>query len=379
MNYHVFQDSLGIYSTIACNHLERVANLNEYKVFNITNCQDCKTHNNVLLLKRDWNLVLMELLKIPINGKIYFHCYNPFAQFILLKIRLLRVDVSFHWVFWSGEFYNLPEFANHLCIKKSHKYINDFFGIRFTLSRIKNRFKKFTGKPYYIHADFINSFKHIDSFFGLLRSDYLNVVNYSGAGFTHLPFTYQSILIDLPSLVKRKTVQSLRIMVNHSGDLTLNHFDALNRLSKLDCSFNVVLPLAYGDKKYIADVKNQSIRMFGLDRVEVWEDYMPLTEYAERLKTVDVAVFNCSVQQGVGNIVPLLGSGTKIFFREENGFYQDLKSWGMHVYSFQSEFNCEEINKHLTETELKENINILNKYFSIEAVDTYYNQLVQKI
>lgn len=378
MNFHVFQDDLGLYSTEAFKRIKRLGDIGAYKVFNITNSNECLKHEEIVYLRQDWAGVVEELNKIGINGRIYFHCYNPNSQYLMLRLKARREDISFNWVFWSGEFYNLPEFLDELYIGESRQYLKqEKWGLKW-LKNLFNLGRKLSNQPYYLHNDFIKSFRNLDCFYGLLNSDYQKVVSYSGAALKHYPFAYQPFKKAISeSSYHRSERTALRIMVNHSGDPTLNHHDALNNLTKFSTKVKCVLPLAYGNKNYIGDIKALALKLFGEEGVEIWEDYTSLEEYNRRLENIDIAVFNSKVQQGVGNVLQLLSSGVKIFFREENGFYQDLKSWGMFVYSIQSDLKVDADLQPLSQFQIDRNREILESYFSEEAIDSYFLPLLR--
>ncbi|MFN6358308.1 MAG: TDP-N-acetylfucosamine:lipid II N-acetylfucosaminyltransferase, partial [Bacteroidota bacterium] len=286
--------------------------------------------------------------------------------------------VLFIWIFWSGEFYNLPEFIDDLYIGRSKKYLekNTILG---QLRLKANYLKQFMHRPYYMHNRFIASFHHIDFFASLLEEDWHNVSRYSGAKMKYIRFGYLSInqFINQQDDDCKSDMQKpmFNLMLNHSGDPTLNHFDALERLQKIDFNGKILLSLSYGDERFINDLKTQ-LQASPINSFEIWDTFIESRDYARKLSNMDFAVFNASVQQGLGNIILLLWYGVKLFLREENSIYIEFKKWGMHIYSVQNELNQAELSSKLTDEKVQHNRSILRKYFSEDAVDLYYQSLI---
>ena len=88
---------------------------------------------------------------------------------------------------------------------------------------------------------------------------------------------------------------------------------------------------------------------------------MPFKEYKALLKKVDVAIFWHKRQQGLGNIITLLGLGKKIYLRRDVttwNFFRDLK---IEVYDFEK-FDLAPIDFDVA----RKNYEITTKYFSKE-------------
>jgi hypothetical protein len=234
-------------------------------------------------------------------------------------------------------------------------------------------------RPFYFHSNFIKSFNNIDHFCALLEEDYAIVTKYSKASMKYSKFAYLSFSQFLDNSYEYapvfKNSNEFNIMVNHSGDPTLNHFDAFERLKHIYIPGTLILPLAYGDQDYISEVKNYALASVG-KKYQIWDTFMLPSEYADKLKKIDFAIFNSIIQQGVGNIIMLLWYGVKLFLREENAIYVDFKRWGMHVYSIQHELTEESLSQKLTDIQINENKAILQNHLSEELVDGYYRSLI---
>ena len=378
MNLHIFQDSLGHYTSKACERVTRLTKGEQHLFINIVKSAPFPEIEGVKNFTLNWKEIIEFINSISGLQRVYFHSYNSYSQFILEKVKDKQRHVIFIWIFWSGEFYNLPEFIDNLYLGRSKKYLekNTFLG---QLRLKANYLKQFMHRPYYIHNRFIASFHQIDFFASLLEEDWHNVSRYSGAKMKYLRFGYLSFsqFINQPDSAYTSDTNKpvFNLLLNHSGDPTLNHFDALERIQKIDFRGKIILSLSYGDKGYIKDLK-EYVNSSSIKRYEIWDTFTEPNVYASRLSNIDFAVFNTSVQQGLGNIILLLWFGVKIFLREENSVYIELKKWGMHIFSIQNELTSEYLSSKLTKEQIKHNRCILSKYFSDEVVDSYYQSLI---
>ncbi|MFB0826583.1 TDP-N-acetylfucosamine:lipid II N-acetylfucosaminyltransferase [Chromobacterium violaceum] len=127
--------------------------------------------------------------------------------------------------------------------------------------------------------------------------------------------TYQP----LPAI--NKPHQGLNILIGNSADPSNNHAEIIKKLKILGGKINkVIAPLSYGEKEYAREVTALGIKEFGHDFVAL-EEFMGYDDYLEILAEVDVAVFNHQRQQGMGNIISLLGMGKTVAIRS------DISTW----------------------------------------------------
>ena len=164
----------------------------------------------------------------------------------------------------------------------------------------------------------------------------------------------------------------ISIMINHNGDPILNHFDVLDRLISFNTKFKIVLPLAYGNYKYINYVKEYCFKNFDVDKIEFWDEFLSPSEYSEKLLSINVAIFNISVQKGIGNILPLLWNGTKVYLREESPIYIDFTKLGFRIFSIQNDLTEQSISKSLSFQEVSLNRKLLSDLLSENSVNNYY-------
>lgn len=374
MDIHIFQDSLGHYISATYSRVNRLNDEYNHEILflNISDNKISYGENKIVGLPENWNYIRNYLKSIDNINNVYFHNYNFLSQYILSEISLYNSAVVFSWIFWSAEFYNLPEISYNFYIGKS----SDFHLKNNSINRIRNKLFHFKemllGRPYYSHKSFINSFDKISNLITFFDSDYNNIIEYSKANFKLKTFAYLSFEQFFGSQSKLKEDSIINIMINHNGDPMLNHFDVFERLSFIDKKFKIILPIAYGVNKYIEEIKDYCSSNFLNTNYELWDKFIPAEEYSNKLLEIDVAIFNFSVQKGVGNILPLLWSGCKIYLRDECPIYIDFKKYGFSVFSIQSELDFESLVQPLSIDLIDNNRRLVNELFSDIAVDSYY-------
>jgi len=74
------------------------------------------------------------------------------------------------------------------------------------------------------------------------------------------------------------------------------------------------------------------------ERVTFLEEHLTLKEYYSLLQKHPTAIFLHYRQQGLGNILYLLYTGTKVYLSHHNVVYQWLKKNGVEVFIFEEDF-----------------------------------------
>jgi|SRR5690554_964426 len=137
---------------------------------------------------------------------------------------------------------------------------------------------------------------------------------YGAGGEAHHCLMYTSNLFSDPAVGERVT-DFVEIQVGNSADPSNNHLEVFEKLARLRAdNFRVYVPLSYGDQRHASRVINEGRKLFG-DRFVPLVDFLPLDQYQKFLATIDVAIFNHNRQQGLGNLISLLGMGKKVYLR----------------------------------------------------------------
>jgi dTDP-N-acetylfucosamine:lipid II N-acetylfucosaminyltransferase len=221
--------------------------------------------------------------KIMLHGLFHSHLY----YILSLQPWLLK---KCYWYIWGGDLY-VHENGNR--------------GLRFQKDELVRRFV-------------ISRLGHLVTY---VPGDYELAKEWYGAtGAYHECIMY-------PSNVYRNSAAPvpengpMNIQVGNSADPENRHIEIFERLSPYrDEDIKIYVPLSYGDQTHAAEVIEAGTRMFG-HRFIPMTDFMPYSQYCEFLRSLDIATFYHKRQQGMGNMIALLGMGKKVYMRS------DVTSW----------------------------------------------------
>lgn len=232
--------------------------------------------------------------------KIILHgLFNTHLLYILaLKPRLLKKCC---WVLWGGDLYV------HQASRKGLRWKRDEILRRFVISRMGH-------------------------FATYVRGDYELAKRWYGAeGQYHECILYPSNVYRHPT-VGAEANGVVNVQVGNSADPGNNHCDIFKQLEPYrEDDLKLYVPLSYGDQSYAAAVVNTGTRMFG-DKFVPLTEFMPYEAYCEFLKKIDIAVFAHKRQQGMGNIIKLLGLGKKVYMRSDVTSWQLFKELDVTIF-----------------------------------------------
>jgi dTDP-N-acetylfucosamine:lipid II N-acetylfucosaminyltransferase len=170
------------------------------------------------------------------------------------------------------------------------------------------------------------------------------------------------------------------VMVGHSSFTYHNHADVFFQLSEFnDFTSRILVPLSYGNPIYRDKVIALGNRLFN-SQIQYLNDFLPFDEYLREISRCHSFILNSKVQSGGANIIYFLLKGLKVYLREENPVYKDYIKAGIKLFSVQTELSrAHLIGYHLSESEIKNNIQIVKRLFSpekeIENVKYIYKKL----
>jgi hypothetical protein len=237
----------------------------------------CEEQNPGLLQTLKLVLELYRSEKIIIHGLFLF---KRLAQLLAHCPFLLGKT---YWVMWGGDFY-FPEHADR------HK--------RTIIRKMGHLLTYIPGDVQYVRQHYGATGEHIEC------------LMYPSNIFT-------------PVSIPLKPATSRRIQVGNSATATNHHEEVFGALTRFEnASFEIICPLAYGDRQYRDRIISLGRRLFG-DRFVPIKNAVPLDEYRELLASIDIAIFDHNRQQGMGNIITHLGLGHKVYLRS------DQSPWGM--------------------------------------------------
>lgn len=137
----------------------------------------------------------------------------------------------------------------------------------------------------------------------------------------------------------------IKVQVGHNGFPFNDHVGTLNMLSRFckeehERDFQIILPIAYGNQAlssritYVKALQSY-VKMKMPERTMYWTKLVDNNAYTKRLATMDIAIFNSTRQNGLGNILQLLYMGKKVYLNPQNPLYTLLKEKGLEIYNVQ--------------------------------------------
>lgn len=169
--------------------------------------------------------------------------------------------------------------------------------------------------------------------------------------------TYQPV--SLPDYLHH----GFNILIGNSADSSNNHEEIISKLKTFDNNLTkIIAPLSYGEKSYAKKITQLGKSIFGEKFVPL-VNYIQYKDYLKILADVDIAIFNHKRQQGMGNIISLLGMGKTVAIRS------DTSSWNLFMnrgIALRDTLNFE-INT-LPVDALENNKRIIKEFFSTEVL-----------
>ncbi|MFC6669723.1 TDP-N-acetylfucosamine:lipid II N-acetylfucosaminyltransferase [Marinobacterium aestuariivivens] len=151
----------------------------------------------------------------------------------------------------------------------------------------------------------------IGNFITYVPGDFRLVKKWYGAKGTYKECLMYPSNVFVPIALTDVERNIITVMVGNSADPSNNHKEILYQLTRLkDQEFKVVCPLSYGDAQYAEEITAIGRCLFG-ERFIPLRDFIPYQDYVKVLSEIDIAVFAHRRQQGMGNIITLLGLGKK--------------------------------------------------------------------
>ena len=377
MNLHVTNDSYGLYPVEIA---KRIRNSGTGDNNRIVNLYPTSVYKDSLIsyIPEKKAAFIKYIAGLDRLDKIIFHPYNETAYRFLQEAVKKFPGVTVYWMCWSYELYNLPHLLHTLYEPFSAAYLAKR---PFSINSLKK-----IGKGVYINThtalglrkDYKARLEHAHSlvhyFCSPFYADYqfLETVT-PGNKIQYLPVAYLSLEEIIPNLHTFISTGN-KVMIGHSASLEGNHYEVLQKVSEIDASYPVLLPLSYGDIVYGDLIKKEARERF--DNVEVLENKLERNAYYQKLTEVGWAIFNSKVQQGVGNIMGLIWMGAKVFLDKDTSTYKDLSAWGIHIFSIQNDLNKYELSNRLSFEQIENNRKKILEKFNGEMISLAWKELL---
>lgn len=299
-------------------------------VESVSDLVNCSFFRRFLFLRRS---LLAE------NELVIFHSLNYSGRFLTQLALIMKfTDLGSRtlWICWGADVYTpqkkrtfrgrLLEKLRKIIISKV-RFISSVFKDEFELSRLR-----YNPNALYIELIYPN------------------------------PMRYIGVESTVNKLDKKMPV---RILAGNSADPRNNHEELFRKLQKIKTDIHIICPLSYGNKKYAKEVAATGQEIFGSSFEALFEFESP-EKYAERMRTIDVAVFYHNRQQGFGVILQLLHMGKLVCVRGDTTAFNFLKALKLPVYD---SFNIENLSiKDVYNDENSKGKHIVDEKFSDEAI-----------
>tara|TARA_B100002019_G_C21231794_1_gene580469 strand:+ start:566 stop:1609 length:1044 start_codon:yes stop_codon:yes gene_type:complete len=305
--------------------------VHKFLLLNITSKNDPIENKNVFLADNSKRKVFiyyfLSIIHMHTSKKIILHGLFDFKIVLILFFMpwLLR---KCHWIIWGGDLYIYK--SND---KKYYWYLKEIFR-----------------RPIIKRFGFIITY---------IKGDYALAQKWYGAKGSYIEcISYPSNLSPDP-MPEPPSTSKINILVGNSGSASNNHEEVFLKLEKYkNHDVSIYVPLTYGDASYIEKIIKQGQNRFGDNFFPITE-HMSNSEYQSFLNSIDIAAFNHPRQQGMGNIISLLGYGKKVFIRS------DITSWEFFLSKDIFVFDVNELEISSLSNDLADmNKRNVQKYFS---------------
>lgn len=209
--------------------------------------------------------------------------------------------------------------------------------------------------------------KYMGHFATYIKGDYEYVQKYFNTKGKYVEcLMYKSNLFQNIN-ISDKTSDTINIQVGNSAVARNNHLKVFEKLKKYkDENIKIFVPLGYGSKENAQKVIQKGYEIFG-DKFIPLESFMQFDDYLKFLSQIDIAIFANERQQGMGNIISLLGLGKKVYMKN------NITPWQLFDDIDVKVFDLEDIKIDLINEKVKlKNQQRIKEYFSEEK---YFNQL----
>jgi dTDP-N-acetylfucosamine:lipid II N-acetylfucosaminyltransferase len=140
---------------------------------------------------------------------------------------------------------------------------------------------------------------------------------------------------ELTAMAGRREVNDLPVYIlGNSGSRTNNHLDALDFLQQHAVKAKLILPVSYGDAKYVSLLKKRA-SLYTLGPVEFLDRFMSFDEYLTFLRSTDGLIMNTLRPQGYGNIFMMMCLGKPVYMNTRNVSLSDLERNNIPYHTFQ--------------------------------------------
>jgi dTDP-N-acetylfucosamine:lipid II N-acetylfucosaminyltransferase len=246
--------------------------------------------------------------------KVFIHYFTP----LLYRWVALHKFRELNWMIWGGDLYNLPS-LDHMCYEPLtlEMYIKKDFSLKKIL---------YETKVWVMHEAFKKSaYTKVSNILTWMHQEYLFALRHLKIHAGHQFFFYENQFPyeKLDAISGRPSDRKgLSLLIGNSGSPTNNHLDIVQFLESHKVEANLLVPVSYGDSRYISFLKKNLRYSYG--KLEFVDRYMPFEEYLQFISEADALIMNAIRPQGYGNILMMLYMDKPVYFNEKNVSLPDL-------------------------------------------------------
>lgn len=153
---------------------------------------------------------------------------------------------------------------------------------------------------------------------------------YGARGEYHECLVYPSNTFEKQNLPENRHT-GIHVLIGNSADPSNRHAEILEKLQPYaESDLHIYAPLSYGNSSYADAVEAEGKLRFG-EKFTALRSFMSYPEYLKLLAGIDIAIFNHERQQGMGNIISLLGMGKTVYLNPRISTWQMLTRMGLVV------------------------------------------------
>lgn len=335
----------------------------------------------------EWENILARIEPID---RIFIHWFHE----PILEI-LYRIDsrVRVYLLFWGGDLISqTKEFDRFNFDRKTKSRIAMLQGGSFKFS-FKNPFGffKVVRVSFALRSKRRREFEtqasarkdlmcRVDYFCHWNRLDMEIVRNAYGGNPEFVDFFYEGGLEKVPEPPKRLEGhgKTLTVWLGNSDTATNNHFDAIDAMKRFRTKdMEIICPLSYGWVEYGDMVTEYGTELFG-KKWRSLRDFIPLEQYLELQRDVDVVVMYHNRSQAGFNVFGFIKMGKKVFLKEQSSMFEFLRDNGILVFKSNEieRLTFEEFSRPLSDEQVSQNNCLIKELFSTSRkVQSYQNLL----
>jgi hypothetical protein len=250
--------------------------------------------------------------------KVFIHYFTP----LLYRWVAQHSFKELNWMVWGGDLYNLPG-LDHTCYEPmTLEYVRKDRSLKTLLYHLKVLLAQ---RPFRKAA-----YQKVRNILTWMQQEYAFARDHLPVNAGHTFFFYENQQpYQALDGIKNTALNEhrLTILIGNSGTPSNNHLDAVRFLSVHRIDADLVVPVSYGDPRYIKFLRENLTYAFG--KVTFVDQYLPFEAYVKLLASADALLMNAVRPLGYGNILMMLYMDKPVFLNPRNTSLMELASSGI--------------------------------------------------